>query len=84
MAAKTSRVAISLPKDLLRQVEQARRHLGLARSRAIYEALRLWLRKEEQEKLEAQYARGYEKHPERPGTQTLFQASLSSYSRDEW
>jgi len=64
MSAQTAKVAISMPKEMFRSVEQTRRKLKLARSEAVVEALRAWLKKREEEELVRQYVEGYRKHPE--------------------
>ena len=65
MAAKTAKVAISMPKELFRSVEQVRRELKIPRSEAIVEAIRAWLKRREEEQAIRQYIEGYRKHPER-------------------
>lgn len=65
MAAQTAKVAISMPNDLFRSVEQVRRDLKIPRSAAIVEAIRDWLKRREKEKLIRQYVEGYRRHPER-------------------
>lgn len=85
MEAKTTKIAISLPSETLAQVERLRHQLGLARSTAVLEALRLWLREQEEKKLEQRYVKGYQKKPEHAAdVEPFFRASLSSFTPEEW
>ena len=75
MEPKTAKVTISLPKQTLDQVERLRHEIGLARSEAVLEALRFWLRAKEDQELEEKYVRGYRRKPERPSeVEPLFRA----------
>ena len=85
MSIKTVKVAISLPKTTMDEIEHLRHKLHLPRSRAILEAVSLWLKKKHEEQLIKQYIEGYRKKPEnRAEIDPLFRASLSSFSRDLW
>jgi metal-responsive CopG/Arc/MetJ family transcriptional regulator len=64
MSSAVAKVAVSLPKELFNSMEQARRKLKLPRSAAVVEALRAWLKRQEEEKLVRQYTEGYRRHPE--------------------
>ena len=61
----TTKVAISMPKDIFKLVEQARRELKMPRSAAIVEAIGAWLNRRAEGKRIRQYIEGYRKHPER-------------------
>ncbi len=54
------RVMLTLPDDLLQQVDAAARRLGKQRSQVVRQALRDWLRRLEQEEVEASMAEGYQ------------------------
>ena len=85
MSIKTMKVAISLPKDILQEIENLRHKLGLARSQAILEAVSLWLKKKEEENLEKRYVEGYKRKPEiAKDIDPLFLAGLSSFTKDSW
>ena len=86
MGAKTVKVAISLPRETMSQIEDWRHKLGLARSQAIFEAVSLWLKKKREEQLIKQYIDGYRKKPEKgdPEIEAFMKAGLSSFSKDEW
>jgi metal-responsive CopG/Arc/MetJ family transcriptional regulator len=85
MSAKTVKVAISLPKSTLDEIEHLRHKLHLPRSRAILEAVSLWLKKKHEEQLIKQYIEGYKRKPEDPAErEPLFKAGLSSFSKDHW
>jgi len=65
MAHGVAKVAISMPKDLFRVVEQVRREMKVPRSAAIVEAIREWLKRREEAAKIGQYIEGYQRHPER-------------------
>ena len=82
---KSTKVAISLPAETFEQMERLRQELGLARSVAVLEALRLWLHKRKEEELEERYIKGYQRKPERAAeVEPLFRAGLSSFSPEKW
>lgn len=64
MAHRVAKVAVSLPKEVFRSVEQERRKLKMGRSEAVVEALRAWLKQHEEQELVRQYIEGYRKYPE--------------------
>ena len=85
MHAKTVKIAISLPKDVMDQIEEIRHKLDWPRSRAILEAVSLWLKKKEEEQLVRKHREGYKKHPEnRAELDAFFKAGLSSFTGDSW
>ena len=86
MSAKTVKIAISLPKGTMSEIESLRHKLGMARSQAIFEAVSLWLKKKREEHLVKQYIEGYRKKPEGrdPEIEAMYKAGLASFSKDEW
>lgn len=64
MAHGTAKVAISMPQETFRSIERARRKLKLGRSEAVVEALRAWLKQQEEAEMIRQYVEGYRRHPE--------------------
>ena len=85
MTSKTMRIAISLPQETFQAIEQQRHELRLRRSVAILEALRLWLKQKEKQKLEDQYVKGYRIKPERFGDiEPFYRAGLTSFTKEEW
>ena len=85
MEERATKIAISLPRDTFKEVERLRHELKLARSQAILQALKLWLRQKQERELEERYAEGYKQKPERPQeVEPLFQAGLSSFSAESW
>jgi len=85
MESRTTKFAISLPRETFNEVEHFRHELGLARSAAILEALRLWLRQKEEAELEERYVKGYRRKPEREGDiEPFFRAGLSSFTQENW
>ena len=85
MNGKTAKIAVSLPRETLNRVERIRLQLGLARSTAVDEALKLWAREREEKELEERYVKGYAKKPERASeVEPLSRAGLSSFTPEEW
>ena len=85
MAPKTTKVAISLPKKTLEEVERRRRDMGIARSTAIFEAIQLWLQQKRDDELDIIYRKGYRRKPERlSSSKPLYRAGISSFSKDNW
>ncbi len=61
---KSTKIAISLPVEDLKRIEQIRRESGAQRSALIDEAIRFWLNNRDKEKMIAQYEAGYRHRPE--------------------
>ena len=64
MPRSTAKIVVSLPNDLYRALEGARRRAGKSRSAAVQEALRDWLRREVRGELVREYEEGYRRSPE--------------------
>jgi len=64
VAARTVKVAISLPKEEFDAVERLRQELGLSRSALIARALRAWLEERSEEQQIRRYLEGYRRNPE--------------------
>jgi len=78
-----TKVAVSLPTDLFRAVERARK--GATRSAVFQEALRLWLRRKEQAFLIGEYEAGYRRSPEtKEEVRAAQAAALRVLSEEEW
>ncbi len=85
MSNGVAKVAVSLPKELFDSVEQARRKLKLPRSAAVVEALRAWLKSQEEEKRIRQYVEGYRKHPESASeTKAWHRLAAREFHKDPW
>jgi metal-responsive CopG/Arc/MetJ family transcriptional regulator len=61
---KGAKIAISLPEELLRSVEEGCRARGESRSQFFRRAAEEYLRRERERELEAQYVRAYRENPE--------------------
>ena len=72
---KAAKVAVSLPDGLYQAVEKARRRAGKARSVVVQEALRGWLRRQEEASLVREYEAGYRARPE---TESEIEAALAA------
>ena len=64
MPRLATKVAVSMPTDLFRVVEGIRKKSGRSRSAILQEALRLWLREQQQARWARQYESGYRSKPE--------------------
>ncbi len=82
---KVSKIAISLPAEDLRKIEVMRKKLRLQRSAIIDQAIRFWLRhQEENEKVRA-YEQGYARKPEPVGEiKALEQLSADAFKEEGW
>jgi len=61
---KTKKIAISLPIEVFRKVEKARKKTGESRSALIRRSIEYVFSKEEHDALVKQYIDGYTKYPE--------------------
>jgi metal-responsive CopG/Arc/MetJ family transcriptional regulator len=64
MRKSAVKVAMTLPDDLYRIVEQVRKKTRKSRSAVLQDALRYWLSQQEQSVLIREYEAGYRKKPE--------------------
>ena len=84
MSTKAVKIAISLPKATLDEVEHLRHKLHLPRSQAISQAVSTWLKQMKEEEMDRKYAEGYKRKPEEPAhLNPLMMAGLASFSKDE-
>lgn len=85
MSVKTVKIAISLPKTILDEIEHLRHQLHLPRSRAISEAISFWLKKRREDAMDQKCAEGYKRMPEdKKEIQAFYRAGLASFGKDEW
>lgn len=61
---KSLKIAISLPEEDFKKIEEVRKKLDIDRSSVIDRAIRFWLKHLEKEKLIKQYIEGYKRVPE--------------------
>lgn len=64
MAGKAAKIAISLPADVLEEVERTRRSRRQSRSEFFRQAVEALLRRERERKALCRYVRGYQRLPE--------------------
>lgn len=85
MSAKTVKIAISLPKATLDEIESLRHRLHWPRSRAIVEAVSFWLKKKREEAMDRKCAEGYKRMPEdKEEMRAFYRAGLASFDKEEW
>ena len=58
------KIAVTVPAQLYKAVESARKQHGRTRSAVVQEALRHWLRQQAQAALVREYEHGYQRKPE--------------------
>ena len=63
---KTTKIAISLPEEVLDAVERERVESGESRSQFFRRAVEMLLRHQREQELSEQYVRAYQKLPESP------------------
>jgi len=80
---KVAKIAISLPVETLRAVEDIRKSSGVSRSALIREAVEHWLRARETSPQDQRYIQGYLKTPE-PNDQTGAVAAAATARWREW
>jgi metal-responsive CopG/Arc/MetJ family transcriptional regulator len=79
------KVATSIPADQFTALEAVRQHLGLSRSAAVQEALRLWLAAQESGEAAARYVKGYMAIPEDAGEGEAFvNAWADGMEAEDW
>ena len=66
MAARTVKVAVSLPKEQFRHLEQLRRELGVSRSALVAQMIGQFAEARQKEEDIRRYIEGYRKQPETP------------------
>ncbi len=59
-----SKVAVSIPRDVLAALERARAQLGASRSALVTQAIEHWLRSRALTAKDEAYVEGYLRHPE--------------------
>ena len=64
MMPKTSKIAISLPEEMLTAVEREREERGESRSQIFRRAVDLLLRQRKEQEMSEQYIRAYQQVPE--------------------
>ena len=82
---KTTKIAISLPNDDFKKIEEIRKKLGMQRSTVIDMAVRFWLKDIEEKKMIEQYEQGYKKKPEViDELKAMEQASAQAFQEEGW
>jgi metal-responsive CopG/Arc/MetJ family transcriptional regulator len=76
---------MSIPDDLYKAVEQARKKSGKSRSAILQDALRHWLRQQEQAMLIREYEAGYRRKPEsKREVKAAEAAAVRLLAAEEW
>lgn len=80
---QVAKIAISLPAETLRAIEEIRESTGVSRSALIREAIEHWLRARETSPEDQRYIQGYLKTPE-PADQVGAVAAAATAQWSEW
>jgi metal-responsive CopG/Arc/MetJ family transcriptional regulator len=80
---KTSKIAISLPEDVLLAVEKEREESGESRSQIFRRAVQMLLRQRMERKLSEQYIQAYQRMPETPEEVTASRRAASTVLAEE-
>ncbi len=85
MPRLATKIAISIPNDMYRALEQIRKKEGRKRSALLQEALRSWLLQQQQAGLIRQYEAGYRARPEtRSEVKSAEAAAIRLLASQEW
>ena len=83
--AKTSKITISLPEEVLAAVEREREESGESRSLIFRRAVDLLLRQRKEQEMSEQYIRAYQQIPETKEEVTAARRSaISILSEEHW
>ena len=82
---KTTKIAISLPSEMLTDVEQERRDSGESRSEFFRRAAQVLLRRRREQDMSERYVRAYQQTPETKGEIEAARRSASAIlSEESW
>ena len=86
MAQQVVKVAVTIHRDIYKNLEVLRQKLKVSRSALIDQALKSWLESFEKKRLIHQYVEGYKQFPEATGEIKSFeQGQLDAMAKDwEW
>lgn len=80
-----AKTAVSLPKEYLDKIKEIIKYTHKTRSQIITEALFIWFKMQEIDRLENQYAEGYKKTPENSAVNEIFfNVGLQSFGKEKW
>ena len=81
--SKTTKIAISLPEDVLDAVERERDQSGESRSQFFRRAVETLLRRQQEQELSEQYIRAYQQTPETPEEVSAARSATSTILAEE-
>lgn len=82
---KTTKIAVSLPKEDFKRIEEVRKKLGLQRSAVIDMAVRFWLKSMEEKEMIKKYEQGYENRPESiEELKAMEQGAAEAFEEEGW
>lgn len=83
--SKTAKIAISLPEDLLADIERERKTSGESRSEYFRRAVETLLGMQERSEVGEKYLQAYRKHPEGAGeVEAARRAARNVLSQEPW
>ena len=82
---KSTKVAISLPEDILKTIEKERKARGESRSAFFRQAIEKYLKQEKESKEVDAYIRGYTDIPESAEeVEAIHQAGVNTLAKEPW
>jgi metal-responsive CopG/Arc/MetJ family transcriptional regulator len=83
--AKTAKIAISLPEDVLKAVEREREESGESRSEFFRRAVEMLLRRRRDQEMSQQYVRAYQRMPEtKEEVAAAYRAANNILAEEPW
>jgi len=83
--AKVTKIAISIPEEMLNAVEKEREESGESRSQVFRRAIELLLRQRKEQELSEQYIQAYRQMPEtEEEVKAARQAAISILAEESW
>lgn len=82
---RTAKVAISLPSDVLTELERLRSETGESRSALVQRAIRQLIRDRRREERISRYIEGYRQRPESPAEiEAAERAAIDLFASEPW
>ena len=82
---KTAKIAISLPQDILNNIEKERKDRGESRSEFFRHAVKNYLQEKQESSAISEYIRGYQEVPESPEEfGVMEQLGIAVLSEEPW
>lgn len=85
MAPRVVKIAVTIPRDIFKALEDIRRTLKVSRSSLIDQAVKNWIDGRQKADLIRRYEEGYRKNPEtRETIQAMEKAQIETFTPEDW